>query len=339
MVLGGRRRVHIRLLKLVTAFWQSQLVFVAAKLGIADALAGGALTSEELASRVRASVPQLARLMRALASLGVFAADRRGRFRLTAIGERLRSDTPHSLRDFALMLLDEHNWHAWTALAHAVRTGEGAFEHVHGMPAFAYLRAHPEKERQFAASMASLWAQESDAVAQAYAFGKLRKVVDVGGAHGQLLATILRAHPKIHGVLFDQPQVIAEAAHGMHLTAPDVRVRCELAAGDLFDAVPEGGDVYVLKYILHDWPDSQCMRILDNCRRAMASEGRILIIEHLLSAGNRRDWGKLLDINMMVMANGQERTRPEYERLLGGAGLRLQRVIATASPLSILEAV
>jgi hypothetical protein len=339
MMLGGRRRANVRLLRLVTAYWQSQMVFVAARLGIADALANGPLSIEELALRVRASRPHLARVMRALASLGVFAADKRGRFRLTAVGDGLRKDAPVSLRDFTLMLVDDYNWSAWGALQHAVQTGESAFEHIHGMGAFAWMRSHPEKERQFAASMASISAQENPAVAQAYAFGRLRKLVDVGGAHGHLLATILRAYRRLHGVLFDQPQVVALAADTGHVGTSDVRARCEIAGGDFFDAVPEGGDAYVMKYILHDWNDAQCVRILENCRRAMATEGRVLIVEHLISGGNRRDWGKLLDINMMVVPGGQERTRAEYERLFAGAGLRLQRVIATASTLSILEAV
>jgi O-methyltransferase domain/Dimerisation domain len=339
MLLGRRRRAHARMLKLIAAFWQSQLIFVAAKLAIPDALASGPLTARELAGRVGVSSKHLPRIMRALSSLGVFSADAQNRFHLTPLGETLRSDHPDSLRNFALMLIDDYNWQAWGALHHAVTTGGSAFEHVHGVPVFAYMRQHPEKESTFSASMASISARENSAVARAYAFGRLHKLVDVGGAHGHLIATILRSYRTLHGVLFDQPQVIAAAVQTGFVTAPDIRARCEVSAGDFFASVPEGGDAYVMKYVIHDWDDENCVRILDNCRRAMAARGRVLVVEHLIAGGNRRDWGKMLDINMMVMPGGRERTREEFRVLFAQAGLRLQRVFATASSLSILEAV
>jgi hypothetical protein len=326
------------MLKLIAAYWQSQLVFVAAKLGIADVLIAGPLTVEEIAKRVGAHVPTLRRIMRALASLGVFAKDSLDRYRLTPLAQTLRSDHPDSLRNFALMLVDTYNWDAWGALVHAVTTGESAFEHVHGMPPFPFMQAHPEKEKMFSASMASLSTLENGAVARAYKFGKLRTFVDVGGAHGHLLASILRIHARLRGVLFDQPQVIEAATQTGYITASDVRARCEARGGDFFASVPAGADAYVLKYILHDWDDGDCIRILANCRRAMNEDGRVLVVDRVLRGANRPDWSKLLDINMMVVSGGRERTKEEFGQLFAGAGLRLKRVIRTASPLKILEA-
>ncbi len=327
------------MLERIAAYWQSQLVFVAAKLGIADALVAGPLTVDEIAARVGAHAPALKRVLRGLASLGIFASDPHGRFRLTRLSQTLRSDHPESLRDFVLMLVDDYNWTAWGSLEYAVRSGGSAFEHVHGAPAFAWLRQYPDKEKMFSASMASLSVMENAAVSRAYAFGKLQRVVDVGGAHGHLLVAILRSYVKVRGVLFDQPAVIEEAARAGFVTAADVSGRCEKQGGDFFEAVPAGADAYVLKYILHDWDDERSIRILENCRRAMPAEGRVLVIDHVVSPGNRFDWGKLVDINMMVMLGGQERTKDEFRQLFTHAGLRVRRVIRTACSLSIVEGV
>ncbi|HWM69317.1 MAG TPA: methyltransferase [Steroidobacteraceae bacterium] len=333
------KRAHDAMLERIAAYWQSQLVFVAAKLGIADVLVAGPLTVDEIAARVGAHPPYLKRVLRALASVGIFASDPHGRFHLTRLAQTLRSDHPESLRNFALMLVDDYNWSAWGALEHSVRTGTSAFEHVHGAPAFLWMREHPEKEKMFSASMASLSAVENAAVARAYAFAKLRKVVDVGGAHGHLLAAILRSYIKVRGVLFDQPPVIEEAGRTGFISAADVAGRCEAVGGDFFESVPAGADAYVLKYIIHDWDDEKGVRILQNCRKAMAEEGRVLVVDHVVAAGNKFDWGKLIDINMMVMMGSKERTKDEFRQLFARAGLRLKRVIRTASSLSILEGV
>jgi hypothetical protein len=325
------------MLERIAAYWQSQLVYVAAKLGIADVLVDGPLTVDQIAARVGAHPPYLKRVLRALASLGIFAADPHGRFHLNRLSQTLRSDHPESLRDFALMLVDDYNWSAWGALEHAVRTGSSAFEHVHGAPAFPWMQEHPDKEQMFSASMASLSVMENAAVARSYAFGKLERIVDVGGAHGHLLVTILRSYIKLRGVLFDQPQVVGEAAQAGFVTAPDVSARCEVAAGDFFESVPAGADAYVMKYIIHDWDDERCVRILSNCRKAMPGDGRVLVVDHVVAPGNRFDWGKLLDINMMVMLGSKERTKEEFRQLFTRAGLRLKRVIRTGTTLSILE--
>ena len=327
------------MLKLIAAYWHSQLVFVAAKLGIADALKAGPLTVTEIAGRVDADSATLQRIMRALASLGVFAKDSLDRYRLTPLAHTLRSDHPESLRDFALMMVDGDAWKAWGALDHAAASGESPFEHVHGLRPFPYMQAHPEKEAMFSASMASLSAMENGAIARGYKFGKLRTLVDVGGAHGHLLASILRMHFKVEGVLFDQPQVVEAASGSGFVTAPDIQDRCRIEPGNFFESVPRGADAYIMKYVLHDWDDDQCVRILLNCRHAMADGGRVLVVERVLRGANRPDWGKLLDINMLVITGGRERTKEEFRRLFARAGLRLKRVIRTASPIKILEAI
>jgi hypothetical protein len=324
------------MLDLITGYWVSQMVFVAAKLGIADALAKGPKTPAAVAEQVGAHAPFVHRLLRTLASLGVFAEGPKGRFRLTPVGATLRSGVPGSLREFAIMNVSAHSWAGWGALLHGVRTGEVGFDHVFGQRFFDWLVAHPDDERQFAASMASISGAENDAVARAYGYGRFGRLVDVGGAHGHLLATILRRHRKLRGVLYDQPQVVAGAAASGFLAGLDDRV--EVAGGDFFAAVPAGADAYLMKYILHDWDDERCVGLLALCRDAMAPGGRVLVVENIIEPGDRPSWAKLLDINMMALLTGKERTKEEFGALFARAGLHLRRVHATASPISILEA-
>ena len=326
------------LLGLITAYWQSQLVFVAAKLGVADVLAKGPRTPAAIARKVGADPAYLGRVLRALAALGVFAETRDGKFRLTPLGQTLRSDRPGSLRDFALMMVDDYNWQSWGALLRGVNEGETPFDMVYGMPVFAYLNHHPDKLEAFAASMASISGTENASIAKAYPFGRLRQLVDVGGAHGHLLATILRRYRRLHGTVYDQPDVVAGAAAAGFITAPGLRNRVQAIGGNFFDSVPDGADGYLMKYIIHDWDDEKCLRILKNCRHSMAADGRVLVVDHVIPPGNEFNWGKLLDINMMVGPGGQERTREEFAALFKRAGLRLTRVVQTDCPLSILEA-
>ena len=324
------------MLDLITGYWLSQMIFVAAKLGIADALAKGPKTPAAIAEQVGAYAPFVHRVLRALASVGVFAETANGRFRLTPTAATLRSGVPGSLRDFALMIIDDYNWRAWGDLLHGVETGEVAFQHLYGQPFFDFLVANPDKERTFAASMASISGAENDAIARAYDFGRFTRLVDVGGAHGHLLATILRRHRKLRGVLYDQPQVVdGAAARGFF---QGLEGRMETACGDFFDSVPVGADAYMMKYIIHDWDDDRCVRILGLCREAMAPGGRVLVVENVIEPGNRPSWGKLLDVNMLALLTGKERTKAEFRDLLGRAGLQLRRVVPTASPISIVEA-
>lgn len=333
-----RPRPQDTMLGHITAYWISQLILVAARLGIADALARGPATAEVLARRVGAEPSALERALRALASVGVFTQRADGRFALTPTGATLRSDVAGSLRPFALMMTDEYNWNAWRELLHGVRSGLVPFQHVYGTPIFDYLRAHPEQDREFSESMASISGPENAAVAAAYAFNRFGTLVDVGGAHGHLLATVLRRHRRVRGILYDQPQVVAGAAASGFLTDKALAGRYTVQGGDFFVDVPPDADAYMMKYIIHDWTDDQCASILANCRKAMAHGGRVLVVEHVLRPGNAPDWGKLLDINMLVLTGGRERTRVQFERLFARAGLRLLRVHKTKAALSILEA-
>lgn len=325
------------MIDVATAYWLSQLVFVAAQLGVADALAQGPLALEALAGRVGAHAPSLRRVLRALASRGIFRETPAGRWKLTPLAATLRSDAPGSLRDFSRMIVEHYHWRAWGGLLRGVRTGERPFDHVHGRPFFDWLRAEPEHERLFAASIASISRSDDDAVARAYDFGALRTLVDVGGAHGHLLGTILRRYRRLHGILFDQPQVVRAAAKTGFLRG--VAGRCELRSGSFFESVPDGADGYLMKYIVHDWDDADALRILRACRKAMAPGGRVLLVEHVLRPGNAPDFGKLLDANMLVLLGGRERTREEFRELFARAALRLRRSVPTEGPLHVLEAV
>jgi hypothetical protein len=321
----------------ITGYWISQLVFVAVHLGIADQLARGPRTAAALAKKVGADPTALYRVLRALASVGIFAETAGGRFKLTPLAATLRSDLPGSLNSFARMMVDGYNWDAWQELLDGVRTGLLPFAQVHGQRIFDYLRDHPEDDRIFSASMASISGPENAAVAGAFDFGRFGTLVDVGGAHGHLLATILRRHRRLRGVLYDQPQVVAGARASGFITNRAVASRIEVEGGNFFESVPAGADAYVMKYIIHDWTDDQCARILGLCRRAMAAGGRVLVVEHVIRPGNAPDWGKMLDINMLVLTGGRERTKEEFAALFARAGLRLRRVHKTAAALSILE--
>jgi O-methyltransferase domain/Dimerisation domain len=330
---------RVQVLQLLGGYWVSQLLFVAVKLGIADRLAKGPLNAEVLAERVGADARHLYRLLRALASVGVFAEDRQGRFKLTKLAQMLRSDAKGSLYDFALMIVDDYNREAWGGLEYSVKTGRVAFDEVHKVPVFEYLKARPEKDREFSASMASISAGQNETIAAAYPFGRLSTIVDVGGAHGHLLASILRLNKKLKGVLYDQPQVVAAAAESGFVTVRGIAARCRTEGGDFFQSVPEGADGYLMKHIIHDWDDERCIKILENCRNAMAKTGKVLLVEAVIPKGNGPHFGKLLDINMMVIPGGQERTKEEFAALFARAGLRLNRIVPTTTPVSVLEAV
>ena len=329
---------HAKMTDLLTGHWIAQMLFVVTKLGVLDVMGAKAAAPEAIAEKVGANAAYLRRVLRALASVGVFAEDGRGRFKATALGQTLRRDVRGSMREFALMIVADYNYRSWESLLDSVRSGKTAFDLQFGMPIFEYLKAHPEQDRQFSASMASLSSVENDAVARAYPFGRHRKLVDVGGAHGHLLAAILRKYKKLTGVLYDQSQVVAGAPASGFVTAPGVRERCEVVGGSFFDSVPAGADAYLLKYIIHDWDDAKCARILGHCRDAMAPDGRVLIADRVIRQGDGRDWSKWLDINMMVGPGGLERTRSEFGVLLASAKLELVKIHPTASPLSIIEA-
>jgi hypothetical protein len=326
------------MLNLTIGHWVARLTYVAAKLNLADLLKAGPRTAAQLANAAGVRAPELFRVLRALASVGVFAETTGGRFKLTPLGATLQTGVPGSLRGFALMINEKYTWDAWEELLHGVTTGEIPFIKAHGVPSFEYLEQHPEDLAVFGESMSSLSGMENPAIAAAYKFSAIRTLVDVGGGHGSLLATILKSNPKLKGVLFDQPSVIARARKDQHVTARGIAERCTLESGSFFEGVPAGGDAYIMKYILHDWNDEQCVKILQNCRAAMNAKGRILVVDTVIPPGNDPSWGKLLDIQMLVIG-GRERTKKEFAGIFSQAGLKMTRVVPTRCPLSIVEAV
>ena len=327
------------MLDLIVGYWVSELVHVVAKLGLADVLKGGPKSPTDLARAVGADPATLHRVLRALASVGVFVERKDGRFALTPLGATLRSDRPDSLRAFAIMMVDDYWFQAWSDLLQSVKTGQTAFDRVHGMKVFDYFGKHPDKARAFGEAMTSISGTENPVVAAGYDFSKVRTLVDVGGSHGHLLAAILKANRKLKGVLFDRPQVIDQARSAPYVNDKQIARRIELVAGDFFQSVPAGADAYIMKYIIHDWDDELCLKILGNCRRAMAPSGRVLVVDAVIPPGNDPHWGKLLDINMLVGPGGRERTRSDFEQLFARAGLKVRKIIPTASPLSIVEGV
>lgn len=327
----------VALLNLITASWVSQAIYAAAKLGLADFLKDGPRYSDELARATGVHAPSLYRLLRALASVGVFVEVEDRRFALTPLAALLQSGTADSMRALAIMVGEEFHYRPWGELLYSVKTGETAFAHVFGMEAFPYLDGHPEAARIFNQAMTSASAVDNAAITAAYDFSSFSRVVDVAGGHGSLMAAILKANPELKGILFDQPQVI-EGARGQ-LQAAGVGERCELVAGDFFESAPGGGDAYLLKHILHDWDDERAIRILQNIHRAMKPAARLLVIEQVIQPGNEPHFGKLLDLEMLVLAGGRERTEAEYRELLTAAGFTLQRIIPTNSTKSVIEGV
>jgi predicted O-methyltransferase YrrM len=318
----------------------TQLIHVAATLGVADFLSGAPKSCHELAASLRVDPEALYRVLRALASFGIFEETDPRWFALTPMAQPLRSDVPGSLRGSAILYGERWWWQACGELLHSVRTGQPAFDHVHGKALFAFLDDAADAAATFNDHQTSMTQQDAAAVVSAYDFRKYARVVDVGGGHGALTAAILRACPSTTAVLFDQPAVIEGAKQ--RLRAEGVTDRCTCIAGDFFESVPEGGDAYVLKDIVHDWDDDRAMAILRNCRRGMAhapaDTTRVLVVEKVIPPGNAPFPGKLTDITMMLVAGGRERTAKEYETLLTGAGLALTRIVPTSSPASVIEA-
>jgi hypothetical protein len=324
------------LLQMMTGYWVSQALYVAAKLGIADLLADGPVDCEDLAASTDSHAPSLQRVLRALASVGVFTEVSPGAFALTPLGELLRTETPGSMRALAIMYAEEQ-YRAWGELVHSVRTGEMAFDHQFGMGYFEYLAQHPEADRVFNEAMTGWTHQLVGAVVDTYDFSPFKTVVDVGGGYGALLAAILQSNPGTQGILFEQPHVVASATE--QLVAAGVADRCTVVGGDFFAAVPAGGDAYVLSQILHDWDDEHCVAILGQCRQAMPDHGKLLVVELVLPEGDEPFLGKWLDLHMLVLLGGRERTAAEYDALFQAAGFKLARVVPTPPGPSVVEAV
>ena len=323
------------LMRLVNGYQVSQAIHVAVMLGIADLLADGSRSLDELAVATGAHARSLYRLLRALASVGVFREEADRRFALTPLGDCLRSDAPEPVGPWAAFVGQPYVWETWAQLLHSVRTGENAFRHTHGTGVWEYRAGHPEASAVFDRAMTANSRRVAEAVLAAYDFSRFAYVVDVGGGQGALLAAILAKHPSARGVLFDQPHVVA-GSEGV-LRAAGVAERCRVVGGSFFETIPEQGDAYVLKAILHDWEDEEAAAILRACRRVIGPDGRVLVIERVVGPPNEDAESKLSDLNMLVGPGGRERTRKEFEVLFSGAGFRVVDVVPTRALVSVIE--
>lgn len=327
---------QLQVRNLLMGFVVSRAVQVAAELSVADALADGPRDRDALARAVGTDADTLHRLLRALASFGVFEELPDGRYANTPLSECLRSDAPGSLRGLARMYGDIPVWQAWAGMEHSVRTGESSFAQVHGSPMFEYLAAHPDSARRFDEAMTASSQLMNEALVAAYEWRQFGTLVDVAGGVGSTLAAILRANPGMQGVLFDLPHVIERSRD--YLAQQGVASRCRTETGSFFDAVPAGADAYFMKHIIHDWDDEDCLRILSKCRAAMSDRAKLLVCERVVPPGNAPSYSKTLDIVMLVLTDGgRERSEQQFRDLFARADLRLARVVPTRAENSILE--
>ncbi len=334
-----------RMAELVQGYQVSAAIGAVARLGVADALADGPLTVDELASRVGADTRSLMRLVRALGNIGLFAAATGDRVELAPLGKLLRSNAAGSAHGAAIAATEEWRWRAYGHVTHSVRTGEAGFRPAHGCGLWEYLDRHPTAAEWFNNVMSRVSSVHAAALARCYDFSGITRLVDVGGGHGELMIAVLQAHPAMHGVVFDLPSVVEGASR--RLAASTVSGRCETVGGDFFGGLPAGGDAYVLSWILHDWDDASAVRILNNCRAVLTEDGRLLVIEMIVpAAGDTRtpssaDIDRLVreaDLDMLVVVGGRERTLAEYNELFAEADLHLSRIVSLDSlPWSLME--
>ena len=325
-------------MNLTAGKWVSQAIAVAAELGIADFLKAGSKSAAEIARATNASEAGIYRLLRALGSVGIFAESGNRKFRLTRLGKLLRKDSPEALGAYSRFVGHASTWQPWGKLGHSVRTGEPAFDYLFGMPIFQYFAKTPEAAAVFDAAMTSISTWESKSVVSAYDFRGIGTLVDVAGGHGLMIKTALLANKKMRGILFDLPHVAAGAA--AMLQGGGIGERCRIVSGDFFESVPEGGDAYMMKHIMHDWDDERAVQILQNCHRAMRPGGKVLIVDPVIPSGNAAHFGKLLDLEMLTLTpRGRERTLPEFKELLKQSGFKFMRVVHTEIHMSVVEGV
>jgi predicted O-methyltransferase YrrM len=325
----------VAMLNLINGYWIMRALHVAAELGVADLLAAGPRSCEELAAACGVDSSALYRLLRALAGAGVFVESEPGRFAQTPLSWHLRSDVPGSQRAYARTMGSKWIWRAWENMLEGVRSGQPAFELTHQMSFFEFLTRHPEEQGLFDRAMINISSLEHEALRDAYDFTRFKVLVDVGGGSGHLLAALLSGHAGLRGILLDRPPAIETARKA--LREAGLSERCELIAGSFFEQVPSGGDAYLLKYILHNWDDERALAILKSCRRAMAPGAKLLVIDQVIPPGNEPHYSKVLDLNMLVLLGGRERTEVELRALYQAAGFELSRVVPTRTPLAIVE--
>jgi ubiquinone/menaquinone biosynthesis C-methylase UbiE len=327
---------HEQLDRMITGYWISQAIYAAAKFGVADHLKDGPRSIEQLAAATSTNADALYRLLRALASIGIFAEGLPRQFSLTPMAEALQTDIPGSKRALALMSGDEQ-FRAWAEIDYSIQTGKKAFDKVFGKPIFDYLSDHLDKARIFDAAMVGIHGRESSAILKAYDFSKIGTLADIGGGNGSQLITLLKSHPNMNGILFDLPHVIDRAK--AQIESAGLSNRCRHVSGDFFQNVPEAADAYFMRHIIHDWEDEKSLIILRNCHRAMPPHGKLLLVESVIPPGNEPFGGKFLDLVMLLIPGGKERTKEEYQTLFEEAGFTLSRIVPTNTEVSIIEAV
>lgn len=326
-----------RMLDLLDGARLTQLLCTLAELGVADEVADGPLSVPELARRTGTHAESLYRILRAVASKGVFTEVAPRTFGPTPLADVLRSGVPGSLRDSYRLHAQPAVRAAYAAIGHTVRTGEPAFEHVHGADLFTYLTARPELSVLFSSAMGNQARVVQSAAAETYDLSGVRRLVDIGGAHGHLVAAILRRYPEMRGVVFDLPAVVNGAADV--LTEAGVRGRAELVGGDYLESVPEDGDAYVMSHVSHQLSDEDVVTVLSNVRKAMQPSGRVVVIDPVLPEGDTPHLGKFMDITMMTLTHGRDRTEAELAALFREAGLRHVDTVALSAPSSVVVAV
>lgn len=322
--------------QMITAYWTSQAIYAAAQFGIADLLSDGPKSADELASATGTKSELLYRLLRALASAGIFAEEDGKRFSLTPLADPLRSDVEGSQRSLALMMGDAQ-YRAWGNLADAVQTGDNAYEKIFGKPIFDHLAEQPEKAQIFDDAMTGIHGRETGAILDAYDFSGINVIADIGGGNGSKITAILQKHPAMQGILFDLPHVVGRAQP--HIEAAGLSDRCQLVGGDFFQSVPSGADAYLMRHIIHDWDDMKSLSILKNCHAVMSPGNKLLLVESVIPSGNDPFMGKFLDLTMMLIPGGKERTADEYREIFGKAGFDLVRIVPTSAEVSVVEGV
>jgi ubiquinone/menaquinone biosynthesis C-methylase UbiE len=322
--------------QLICGNWSSQCIYVAAKLGIADLLKEGPGSVEDLARETGTHQKSLYRLLRALASIGVFVEMPGEQFTLTPAADLLRSDVSDSQRNLAILMGEEH-YRAWGDLLYSIQTGRPAFERIYGQAIFDLLSHDSDKAAFVEKAMAAVHEWQTAALLDVYDFSGFASVADIGGGNGTTLCQILRRYASLHGALFDLPGVIQRASQVVDRF--ELSDRIHLIAGDFFQSVPNGADAYLLRHIIHEWDDDKAIRILNNVHRAIDQNGRLLVVESAIPAGNEPFFGKLLDLNMLVIRGSRERTEDEFRHLFGRAGFRLARIVPTGAEVSVLEGI
>ena len=332
----GERVGRLVLQSLIESYRKSAMLHVAGKLGIADLLAKGPLSSNELAQSLGADAVSLHRFLRGLVVLGICSEEHDGRFGVTKLGALLQDTNARSLRGEAVN--SGESYAAWGNLLHSVMTGETAFRHAFKVDVWDYRKQAPELDEAFNKAFREKSPRIAREILSAYDFSSVRTIADIGGGYGALLAAILASSPSLSGILFDQPHVIAKSV--ACLKAAGLAERCRAVGGDFFANVPDGADVYLFKSVLHDWNDSQCERILKNCRQALKAKGKLLLIERIMPGRAKEDPSMvMLDLRMMTMTGGRERNEREFRVLFEAAGLTLTRIIPLPSGFNIIEGI